>query len=473
MSFYQFLLTLQSRQKIIWGVLLVTVLAALAISLLLPKKYTATTALVLDVKTADPLNGTVSSALMMPSYMATQTDIITSDRVAQKAAHLMKLDESAQVKQQWHEATDGKGSMIVWLGQLLQKKLEVKPSRDSNVINIEFTAADPAFAAAVANAIAQAYIDTNLELKVEPARQYAFWFEDKVKSTRAVLEKAQARLSEFQQKTGYVTTDERRGSIESSKIEQLSNQLALTESQTADTQSKQKQAGSQETMAEVMQNPIIQNIKAELIKQEGKLQEMSHNLGQNHPQYQATQAEVVRLKQKLDSESQQIMKSIATSNNVNRQKEKELKEAIQAHKRQVITESAQRDQSTVLQNDVESAQKAYDIVMQRYTSSNLESQSTQTNIAVLTPATDPASASFPKLFLNLIIAVFMGGFLGMGVAFAAELFDKRVRTIEDLLADTGVPVLAHLQVARSAGRIQKMCMAVMPKRRASAASGFI
>ncbi|HET7832230.1 MAG TPA: chain length determinant protein EpsF [Gallionella sp.] len=473
MSFYQFLLTLKSRQKIVWGVLLITVLAVLAISLLLPKKYTATTALVLDVKTADPLNGTVAPALMMPSYMATQTDIIMSDRVAQKAAHLMKLDESVQVKEQWREATGGQGSMMVWLGQLLQKKLEVKPSRDSYVINIDFSAADPVFAAAVANAIAQAYIETNLELKVEPARQYAVWFEDKVKSSRAVLEKAQGRLAEFQRQTGYVATDERSGRIENAKIEQLSNQLALTESQTADTQSKQKQTGSKDTMTDVMQNPIIQNIKAELIKQEGKLQEMSHNLGYNHPQYQATKAEVEHLRKKLDSETQQIMKSIETSNNINRQKENELKAAIRAHKQQVITDSAQRDQAMVLQNDVESAQKAYDMVMQRYTSSHLESQSSQTNISVLNPATEPIVPASPKLLLNLIVSVFMGGFLGMGVAFASEMFDKRVRTVEDLLAQTGVPVLAHLQEATPAGWMRKMFMAVMPNRYVRAASGFV
>ena len=59
-------------------------------------------------------------------------------------------------------------AIYVWLADLLKKKLDVKPSRDSNVINIEFTGTDPGFAAAVANAFAQAYIDINLELKVEP-----------------------------------------------------------------------------------------------------------------------------------------------------------------------------------------------------------------------------------------------------------------------------------------------------------------
>ena len=71
--------------------------------------------------------------------------------------------------------------MNIWLAELLQKKLEVKPARESNVINIAYTGGDPDFAAAVANAFAQAYLDVNLDLKLAPARQYAAFFEEQTK----------------------------------------------------------------------------------------------------------------------------------------------------------------------------------------------------------------------------------------------------------------------------------------------------
>ena len=63
------------------------------------------------------------------------------------------------------DASDGKGELVAWLADRLKQKLEVKPSRESNVINIEFSGNEPEFVAAVANAFAQAYIDVNLELK--------------------------------------------------------------------------------------------------------------------------------------------------------------------------------------------------------------------------------------------------------------------------------------------------------------------
>lgn len=443
MNFQQFLVVLQARYKVAIFVLCVTVSLVLIVSLLSPNKYVASTSLVLDVKSPDPLIGMALAGMAMPSYMTTQTDIITSDRVAQSVVKLLKLDENSQIREQWRNATEGKGLLVVWLGNLLASKLEVKPSRDSNVITLSFSSEDPAFAATAVNAFAQAYINTSLELKVEPARQYAQWFQARVAGLRAELENAQARLAAFQKKTGMVSSGNRTQSVENSKIAELSGQLVLTETQSADIQSRKKHIGAGDTLPEVMQNPVILGLKADIIRLEGKLQEASRNFGKNYPKYQAMESEIAVLKQKLDDETRQILSSINTANRVNMQKSSELKATIESHKKQAIEDSAQRDQITVLENDVESAQKAYDVVAQRYTESNLQSQSDQTNISVLAPATEPTDRSSPKTFKNMLIAVFIGTMLGVGAAFIAEMFDQRVRSIETLGVATGVPVLVQ------------------------------
>jgi chain length determinant protein EpsF len=209
MTIHQFLLILRARYKVVVFTLLFTVITVFVVSLLLPKQYSASSALVVDVKSPDPVAGMVLPGLAIPGYMATQVDIINSDRVAQRVVTQLRMDESPAIREQWMESTEGRGDIKVWLADLLKKELYVRPSRESNVINIEFAGIDPDFAAAVANAFAQAYIDVNLELKVEPARQYSVWFEDQTKSLRDKLENAQQALSTYQQKTGIVAADER------------------------------------------------------------------------------------------------------------------------------------------------------------------------------------------------------------------------------------------------------------------------
>ena len=202
MNPHQLLLILLARYKVALFTMLAVVVIAQAASFLLPKQYAATTALVVDVRSPDPV-----AAMFVPLSMSTQVEIIKSDRVAQRVVKNLKLDENPTVKEQWLESTQGKGRLEVWMADRLQRGLSAQPSRDSTIISISFTAADPVFASIVANAFAQAYIDATIELKVEPARQYARWFEEQGKTLRENLEKAQARLSRFQQERGIVARD--------------------------------------------------------------------------------------------------------------------------------------------------------------------------------------------------------------------------------------------------------------------------
>lgn len=443
MTLQQFLLILRARARIALYVFLGTVLTTLVVSLVMPKQYTASTAVVIDVKSPDPVAGMVLPGLMTPGYMATQVDIINSDRVAQRVVKLLKLDENPTIKEQWQEATEGKGSVTVWLAELLQKKLDVKPSRESNVININFSGAEPAFAAAIANAFARAYIDVNLELKVEPAKQYANWFDEQVRQHRDKLEAAQAALSAYQQKTGIVATDERLD-YETAKLNEISTQLTIAQGQTADSASKQKSAGGSDTLVEVMQNPLINGLKADLARLEAKHQETSVNLGKNHPQVQRMESEIDSLKGKIASETRKVSTSLGTSVTVGKQKEKELLEAIAAQKKKVLELGSQRDELSVLKRDVETAQRAFEAVSQRSAQTRLEAQSVQTNIAMLNPAVEPMDPSRPKLLLNMLVSIFLGTLLGVGTALALELGNRRVRSAEDIVETIDLPVLASI-----------------------------
>lgn len=452
MNFQQFLFIFRSRYKAVLSVLLGTVALAVILSLVLPPTYKATSSVVVDVKSPDPMAGVYASAMATPGYMTTQADILSSDRVAIRVIKMLKLDESPAVRQQWLDATNGKGSLDVWLAYLLEKKLNIKSSPDSNVLNIIFSGEDPNFSAAVSNAFAQAYIDTNIDLQVEPARQYSLWFDDRLKVLRTNLEQAQANLSNYQQQTGIVMADQNLD-LANAKLSQLTGQLAQAEGQTADTESRNKHQGASDTMQEVLMNPVIQSIKSQIIQLEAKRDDLG--IGINHPQYKAMQDEIDTLKEKLATETSIIVNGISTSNRVNKQRERELKGSIQQQKESALGTNKQRDKMTVLQSEVLAAQKAYDGLAQRAAEVNLQSHSNQTNVSILSQATPPVKPWFPNMPLNLIGSVFLGLIFGLGFAFIQETRDRRVRTIEDMDILFGLPVLAQFRLPPSNRRFLK------------------
>lgn len=467
MTLQQFLLVLWARRRQVFQTFVVTVLTTLVVSLLWPKEYTATTAVVVDVKSPDPVAGIVLPGLMAPGYMATQVDIITSDRVTMRVVKMLKLDENPSIREQWQSDTNGEGQIMPWLVTLLQKKLDVKPSRESNLININYSGASPEFAATMANAFAQAYVDVNLDLRVEPARQSAQWFDIQTRQYRERLDKAQAALSAQQQKSGIVATDERLD-YETQKLNELSTQLTIAQAQGADSTSKRK-GGSADTMPEVMQSTLVNQLKAEIAIREARLKELSGNLGENHPQYLRTAAELAELKAKVSSEIGRINSSIGTAGSISKQKEAELITAVNAQKTKILELKKQRDEVSLLVREVESAQRAYDAVSQRSTQARLESQSIQTNVSILNPAIEPIDPSRPRLLLNMAISIVLGGLLGVGTALALELGNRRVRSAEDIIEVLDLPVLASISSTLPPATLMQTIKSLFQLRRRKAA----
>src|SRR5471032_2713619 len=134
MNFSQFLLILRARKRVILLTLVVTVLTTLVVSLIIPKTYKATSSVLLNYKGIDPLTGLPMPCQLLPGYMATQIDIITSKNVALRVVDALKLAQSPAVIAQFNDAANGKGTVRDWLADLLLKKLEIVPSRESSVV---------------------------------------------------------------------------------------------------------------------------------------------------------------------------------------------------------------------------------------------------------------------------------------------------------------------------------------------------
>ncbi len=408
MTFTQLLLILKAR---IWGALVVFVLVVgttVVVSLLLPKKYTATASIVIDVRSPDPILGAILP-LIGTGYMTTQIDILTSDKVAMQVVKDLRLDRNPTAREEYEESTGGQGPIELWLARLLQRYLEVKPARDSNVLEISYTGVDPKFAAIIANAFAKAYIDTSLAMRVEPARQYASWFDGQIKILRDNLERAQTSLSDFQRKSNIVATDERID-VENARLSELSTQLVTLQTQSADSRSRQNQvrAGSSDTMQEVLSHPLVQGLRADIARLEAKLQDLRAQYGKNHPQLERAEAELQVLREKLDLEMKRVITGITTTNQVNTEREGEIRRSLESQRAKVMGMKKQRDEQAVLVREVESAQRAYDAVNNRLTQTTLESQSSQTNIYLLNSAVEPNYHSRPRVLLNVVAAIVLG-----------------------------------------------------------------
>jgi len=441
MTFSQFFAILRARWKICLMVFFGVVLLTIAGSLILPKKYTAIASVVVDIK-PDPISAVMYNAAPNPAILATQIDIITSDRVAQRVVRDLHLAENPEVRKQWQTETEGRGSIEQWFGEQFLRDLDVKPARESNVISVAYKARDPQFAAGLANAFVKAYLETSVELRVDPAKQYSNFFDTQAKDARDVLEKAQAKVSAFQKEKGIIATDER-FDVENQRLNDLSAQLVSIQALATDSSSRESAASRDnvEHLPEVLNNAVISGLQADLARADAKLKELSARYGDAHPQVVEAKANITELRRRIGEETAKVKASVGVSNSVNQQRVADIRAAVEAQRAKVLQMKAVRDEGAVLVRDADNAERNYEQVVARQNQSSLESQVNQTNVSVLTAAVPPIEASSPRIVLNAIVAVFVGVLLAVAVALLIELSDRRVRNVDDLVQAINLPIL--------------------------------
>ncbi len=444
MTLPQFFSILRARWKAMALILSLAVLGTALVNYLLPRSYTSTAAVLVDVKSPDPIAGIVFPGMTSPSYMATQVDVIQSDRVSQHVVRALRLDESEPMREKWREGTKGVGNFQIWLADVLRKSLDVKPSRESNVITVAYKSADPKFATALANAYAQAYIDVSLELRVEPAKQYGRFFDERAKQLRAKVESARAKVSAFQKDKGLVGADER-FDVESARLNELSTQYVALQAVNAESSGRQAQVrNSSEQLQDVITNPVIGNLKFDLSRQESRLKELRERLGENHPNVREAQASVDETRQRVASETARVGGGVGVTNAINQSRLDKVRASLDAQRLKVLKLKDARDGLSVLVSDLDSAQRAYDAVIARSNQTELESRTTQTNVYVLNPASEPTLPASPRVTLNMLLALFIGTLLAVGAAMLMELFDRRVRSAGEVVQLLDIPLLGIL-----------------------------
>jgi chain length determinant protein EpsF len=465
MTLAQLLRILWVRRVLIVAVTLVAFAVALTVSLLLPKTYLAKALLVADVQGTNPVSGDAMPTQTISTFINTQADVIRSRSVAMKVVDRYQLADSPEMQAQFQESTEGLGSIREWLADRLSSNLEVEPSRNSNVFAVIFASPDPGLAAELVNAFAEAYIQTTIELRMDPAKRQAHWFDEQLIGLRKNLEAAQSRLAEFQRSNSIVTTDGRLD-VESARLTGIMTELVAAQTEASDAQTRRSQMnqalteGRVNELPDILGNGLLQSMKADLARAESKLAEVAERYGRNHPQYISAAAEVSTYRERFNSEVVTARGSINQKTEIAEQRATEMQKALEEQKQRILELRQANDQREVLSREVDSAQRTYDAATQRSSAVRLESELDQGTVAVLTPAVRPLVPATPRVLLNSVAAIVIGGMLGLAIALGLELRDRRVRGADDISGALGIPLLAELpKLSKLSKRAQRQLAA--------------
>lgn len=470
MTISQLIKILRSRWNLVVLITACITLLALMVSLFTTKQYTATSSVLVDLRAPEMGDGRRSNLqLSAQSVMQTQVELIRSERVARQVVLIAGLLNEPKQVLAWQAQTGGKGDIVAHLALGLLANLDVVPAKEASLIGIQYTDRDPVIAATLANAFAQAYIDVNLELKVDPARRAAGWFEEQRTLFAGQLSLAQKKLSDYQQAKGLLAVSEGQIDVENAKLASLTTQLADLQGQRAEALSRRQQALQMDTSAEIQNNPIIASLKAEISRTEATVKQLSEQLGGAHPTLKAAQEQLAALKNQLNLERASVARTVGGSSDIVERRLAAVSLELEKQKQRVLALKTGTDELVVLRRDVERAQKALDSIDAQQSQASLESRLQQNNVSIVTTAVPPQSAAKPRVLLNTLVGLLFGGMFAVGLALILENRKPVIRDAQDVDALLGIPVLAtvsRLDVERPAGGLLERAPALLKLGRA-------
>lgn len=325
--------------------------------------------------------------------------------------------------------------------------LSIVPVRNTRLVEIRYSSSDPVFAAAAANAVAAAYIQQNMEFKLNTSKEAGDFLSERLAEQRNAVEASERALQEFKEKNGAVAIADGASSISVQQITDLNAALikAKTERITKESLFNQLQSmqasGTIDTFPAVLANEYIQGLKTNLAQLQREQAQLSERYGENHPEMIKIKSAVQAANAKLSGEIAKVVQGVNSEYRAALAQEQSLQGALNTQKAAALGQNKMSVTYSVLQREADSNRQIYESLLQQAKEAGISGERRATNVRVVDQAEVPGAPISPNLRADMTFAFVAGLVFAIGLAFGFEYLDNRIKTPQELKAQLGIPFL--------------------------------
>lgn len=412
------------------------------------------------------------------SYYQTQYKILKSRNLAKRVIRAMKLDQNpafigyvpaqkAVTNVAEDPLPDTEEDIRPALIDRLLNNLSVEPDQKSRIVRIIFDSQSPELSAEVPNMVARTFIDYNVESKFDATLQARDWLEKQIQEMKAKVERAEETLNRYVAQNGIIfltdggagDTKETKGqSMVSKRLSELSTQLvqATSDRVTKEVVFREAQRENGEAIPAVQNNPLLQGLKKEYASVESEYAQLSKVYKPDYPKMVKLREQSNQLKMRIDSETKKALEGLRVDYEAAVRKESYLSSALDKHKSEVMGQNEKMIQYSILKREAETNRELYTSLLQRLKEVGVSASLTASNIQILDRAEVPLKPYKPNKNKNFMIALLVGLFGGIGLAFFAEYLDNTVKTADDVEREVALPSLGLVpELGKTNGKNQR------------------
>lgn len=325
--------------------------------------------------------------------------------------------------------------------------LTVEAVRFSRLVDVSYRSPEPALAARIANTLAEAYIQQNLELRSNTTKEASEFLVQQLAEQRKKLEASEQALQGYRERTGSISLEERQNVV----VQRLADlNAAVTKANTTRIQKEaaynQVKAAVEnpaaiDTIPAILSNTFVQQQKSELAQLQRQRAQLSEKLGPNHPDMVKVNAAIQIAETRLQAEVAQIVQAMRNDYEAALAEERTL--ATELNRQKIEAQSLNRAsiEYGVLQRDAAANRQMFEALLQRTQETGVSEELKTGNIRVVDRAETPTGPVSPNILTSLLIALLGGLTLAVGLAFSLEYADDRIKNPDEMKKHLGLPFL--------------------------------
>ncbi|MCK5360524.1 MAG: polysaccharide biosynthesis tyrosine autokinase [Gammaproteobacteria bacterium] len=320
--------------------------------------------------------------------------------------------------------------------------LSIQPVKNSRLVKISYDSPNKNLTADVVNSLAKNYINTTLERRFDSSSYAKNFISERLKQVRADLEDSERNLVNYAKARDSFDLDSIQSSLVT-KLDILNGEIVTAETQRIEVESQYKGMEKLGTGAfiQVLEDPVIQKYKETLADLEREYENNLKKFKPAFPKMLQLKSEIDSIKAKFRSQKNNIVAAVKAKYEAAVMKEAMLKSRLSSLKTELLDLNDKSTDYSVLKRDVQTNRDLYDGLLSRMKEVTVVAGLGTNNVSVVDPGVVPGGPIKPNLKKNLIKALILGLFGGIGLAFLFEFLDDSVKSGTEVEKVTGLALL--------------------------------
>lgn len=442
------------RLRLALAVGLVVFILSLLVTVWATPRYTATASVMIDPRREEVVPSTAVLSGLTPdaATVESQVEVLRSRHLAQQVAAALKLDQDPEFAP--GDGVQGADARIEAVVDQVRRRLVIRRVGGAYVMDVSFTAEDPAKAARIANAFADQYLQEQLQSKFDATAQANGWLTRRLEDLRDEVIRNESAVEQYRAEHDLLSASG--ATLTEQEISAYNQQLASVRAQQAEDEARLRTARAQlaagstgEDVGEALTSTVVQQLRNRRAEISGRLADMSSRYGPRHPDMLRAQGELADVDSQIRAEIDRIISNLEARAQVSRERSASMSGSLAGARGVLVANNAARVRLNELIRNAEASRTLYEALLDRFKQTSTQAGLEQSDARVVSRAAVPQRPSSPRAALTLGAGVVLALFAAAAAVILAEMLDSGLRTGQDVERRLGLPLLASLPLIAS------------------------